>query len=221
MHALEHQRQLIVATVFLLAWLGLPRLGLSLAGPVAVALAAVAAVVCVRRGGEGWAALGLAAPARPLRLLWVGPAYAVIGYLAAIAATLLATQLLGWAPMQSGKVGAVQGNLPALLGMLAIAWTTAALGEELLFRGFLQGRLQALLAGRRGAGLLAALAQGLVFGLAHAYQGATGILVTGVLGLVFGLLYLRSKSLWPLVIAHGLIDTLSLVALYAGKLPAQ
>jgi membrane protease YdiL (CAAX protease family) len=60
-----------------------------------------------------------------------------------------------------------------------------------------------------------------VFGLAHAYQGATGILVTGVLGLVFGLLYLRSKSLWPLVIAHGLIDTLSLVALYAGKLPAQ
>ena len=212
---------LIVATVFLATRLGLGLAGLPLAGPVAVTLAALAAVVCVRRGGEGWAALGLAPPARPLRTLWAGPAYAVAGYAAAIAATLVATQVLGWPPMQSGKLGGVQGHLPALLGMLAIAWTTAALGEELLFRGFLQGRLQALLGGRRGAGLLAVLAQATLFGLAHAYQGATGILVTGVLGLVFGLLYLRAKSLWPLVIAHGLIDTLSLLALYAGRLPAQ
>ena len=215
-------RQLLtVAAVFVAALLGLPALGLSLAGPAAVALGAFAAVLCVRRAGEPWSALGLAPPARPLRTVGAGLGYAVLGYLAAIVATVLATKVLGWPPMQSGKLGAVQGNLPALLGMLAIAWTTAALGEELLFRGFLQGRLQALLAGRRGAGLLAALAQATLFGLAHAYQGATGILVTGLLGLVFGLLYLRAKSLWPLVIAHGLIDTLSLLALYAGRLPAQ
>ena len=203
---------LIVAAVFVAALLGLPALGLSLAGPAAVALGAFAAVLCVRRAGEPWSALGLAPPARPLRTVGAGLGYAVLGYLGAIVATVLATKVLGWPPMQSGKLGAVQGNPAALLGMLAIAWTAAAFGEELLFRGFLQGRLQ---------GLLAALVQAALFGLAHAYQGATGILVTGLLGLVFGLLYLRAKSLWPLVLAHGLIDTLSLLALYAGKLPAQ
>lgn len=212
---------LIVAAVFIAAFVTLPMLGLPLAGPVAVVLAAATAVWCLRRQGEGWAALGLARPACPLRTLAMALGIAVLGYLAAIVATVVATQVLGWPPMQSGKIGTVQGNLPALLRMLAIAWTTAAFGEELLFRGFLQGRLQKLFGGRRGAGLLAALVQAALFGLAHAYQGATGILVTASLGLVLGLLYLRTKSLWPLVIAHGLIDTLSLVALYAGKLPTQ
>lgn len=212
---------LIVATVFIAAYLALPVLGVPLAGPLAVVLGAVAAVVCLRRQGEGWAALGLARPARPLRTLAAGFGIAVVGYLAAIIATLVATQVLGWPPMVSGKLGAVQGNLPALLGILAIAWTTAAVGEELLFRGFLQGRLQLLFGTGRVAGLLAALVQAGLFGLAHAYQCPTGILVTASLGLVFGLFYLRSRNLWTLVLAHGLIDTLSLVALYAGKLPGQ
>lgn len=212
---------LIVALVFIIAMLGLPATGLPLAGPAAVVLGVLAAAYCLRRDGEGPDALGLGRPPRLLRTVAAGLGYAVLGYLAAIVATMLATQLLGWPPMQSGRIGAVHGNLPALLGMLAIAWTTAAFGEEILFRGFLQGRLQALFGDRRGAGLMAAGVQALLFGLAHAYQGPTGILVTGLLGLVFGLLFLRSKSLWPLVLAHGLIDTLSLLALYAGKLPAQ
>ncbi|MFH1599789.1 MAG: type II CAAX endopeptidase family protein [Pseudomonadota bacterium] len=212
---------LIVAAVFIAAFVTFPALDLPLAGPLAVVLGAVTVVVCLRRQGEGWAALGLARPARPVRTLAAGLGIAVVGYLAAIAATVVATQVLGWPPMVSGKVGAVQGNLPALLGMLAIAWTTAAIGEELLFRGFLQGRLQRLFGDGRAAGLLAALVQAGLFGLAHAYQGPTGILVTGSLGLVFGLFYLRSRNLWTLVLAHGLIDTLSLVALYAGKLPTQ
>lgn len=212
---------LVVSFVFVAAYFGLPALGLAMAGPAAVALACLAAVAVVRRGGESWPALGLARPTRPLRLLAASLGIAVLGYLVAVAAMVVAMQVLGWPPMQSGRIASVQGNLPALLGILAIAWTTAAFGEELLFRGFLQGRLQVLLGARRGAGLLAAAVQALVFGLAHAYQGPTGIVVTGSLGLVFGLLYLRTKSLWPLVIAHGLIDTLSLLALYAGRVPAQ
>lgn len=141
---------------------------------------------------------------------------AILGYAAAAIGTLVAIRVFGWAPVQSGQVGAVAGNLPMLLGMLAIAWSTAAFGEEVLFRGFLLGRLRALLGGGLGVGVVAAFVQALLFGLAHAYQGPTGILVTGLIGLVFGLLYLRMRSLWPLVIAHGLIDTVGLLALYAG-----
>ena len=69
------------------------------------------------------------------------------------------------------------------------------------------------------AAVLAALAQAVLFGLGHAYQGATGILVSGAIGLAFGLLMLRFRTVWPLVIAHGLIDTVSMLALYAGARP--
>lgn len=210
---------LIVAAVFLVASLGLPALGVPLAGPLAVLLALGAAAWVLRADGEGWKAVGLGRPARPWRLPWIALGCALAGYAAAIAATIVATRGFGWPPMDHARFAAIAGNLPVLLGFLAIAWTTAAFGEEVLFRGFLQSRLQALSGGGKGAGVLAASVQALLFGLAHAYQGPTGMLVTGTLGLVFGLLMLRLRSLWPLVLAHGLVDTLSLVAVYARAMP--
>ena len=208
-----------VSVLFLAVVLGGRLLGLPGAGPLAVALSCALAVFLVRRAGEGWDALGLARRTPWWRTLLVGVGLALLGYAVAVAATLLAVRGLGWAPMQLDRLAGVQGSLPGLLGMLAIAWTTAALGEELLFRGFLQGRLQRLFGDGRGAGLAAAGVQALLFGLAHAYQGPTGVLVSGSLGLCFGWAMLRTRSLWPLVVAHGLIDTLSLLALYAGALP--
>lgn len=206
---------LLVSCVFVITLLGLRAFGVTMAGPVAIALSCIAAVACLRSGGESLAALGLTRQ-RPLRTGLLALGCAILGYAAAAIGTLVATRVLGWPPLQSGQVGAIAGNLPMLLGMLAIAWSTAAFGEELLFRGFLLGRLRALLGGGLGVGIVAAFVQALVFGLAHAYQGPTGILVTGLIGLVFGLLYLRLRALWPLVIAHGLIDTVGLLALYAG-----
>lgn len=193
--------------------------GLRFAGATAVVVGATAAIVATRRDGGG-AALGLV-PASPTRLALWSLAGMLLAYLGAGLATVLATKGLGWPPMRTAALGALHGDVPALLGMLAIAWTTAAVGEELLFRGFLQGRLHALFGGGRGAGIAAVLAQAAIFGLAHAYQGPTGILVTGTVGLVFGLVFLRARTLWPLMVAHGLVDTVGLLALYAGLAPAS
>lgn len=103
--------------------------------------------------------------------------------------------------------------------MPAIRWTTAAFGQEVRFRGCLQRRLHAIFGAPWRAGLLAAVVQARLFGLGHADQGATGIHVTGRLGLAFGLCALRLRSIWPLVVAHGLIDTVSMTALYFGATP--
>lgn len=211
---------LIVAVVFVLIYLAGPSLGLPMTGPLAVLAAGALALWRCRRAGENRESLGLQAP-RPwwafaLQVL----AALLVGYAMAVAAALLG-QALGWPPAGTGRLGELAGNLPRLLGMLVIAWTSAALGEEWLFRGFLQARLQHLFGGLAGAGLLAALVQSLLFGLAHAYQGPGGVLLTGAIGLGFGLLRLRLRTLWPLVLAHGLIDSISLVALYAGAMPAQ
>ena len=47
------------------------------------------------------------------------------------------------------------------------------------------------------------------------------MLDAGLIGLVFGLVYLRNgRQLPALILAHGMIDTISVLALYAGVKPS-
>lgn len=207
---------LLAALVFVLSLVGFGALGLPAAGTVAVAVS-LGLVLWLRvRRAQPWSWLGLEAPASIPRLGLHSALALIVGWAAALAALVLARQVFGWAPMDTSRFADVQGNVVALAGMLAISWSTAAFGEEVLFRGFLQQRLREWFSALPACGLLAALLQALLFGLGHAYQGATGILVSASIGLAFGLLRLRLRSVWPLVIAHGLIDTVSMLALYAG-----
>lgn len=211
---------LTVAAAFMLALLLFGALGVPLAGPIAVVVGVLVASALLQRAGSSWRALGLSWPLHPGRLAGATLGVVALAYLTAACATLLATRGLGWPAVDVERLVELTGN-PALLGlMLLLAWTTAAFGEELLFRGFLQTRLQALLARWPGATALAVLLQAVLFGFGHAYQGPTGILVTGSLGLVFGTVYARQRSLWPIILAHGVIDTIGLLALYAGVRPA-
>jgi uncharacterized protein len=210
---------LFVASTFLVTWFGLGAAGIASAGPFAIGAGLVAMAAVQRRQRFAWAAIGLDRPAGAGRLALQSLLALFAGWSAAVAAMLLATRGLGWAPMDASRFASVEGDVGQLLGMLAISWTCAAFGEEVLFRGFLQSRLRSLFGPRRHAGMLAALAQAVLFGFAHAYQGPTGMLMSGAIGLVFGLLMLRFRSLWPLMLAHGLIDTASMFALYAGARP--
>lgn len=210
---------LIVGSVFLSSFLGMGAAGLPMAGPVAIAAGLGTLAWTQRRRGLAWSDFGLVRPRGAGRLALLTLGCLLAGWTAAGVGMVLATRAFGWTAIDTGRFAGIEGNLPMLLGMLAISWTTAAFGEELLFRGFLQTRLAGLFRARRHAGLWAAVAQALLFGLGHAYQGATGVLTTGLLGLAFGLCRLRLRSLWPLVIAHGLIDTVSMVALYLGARP--
>ena len=75
------------------------------------------------------------------------------------------------------------------------------------------------LLGRRTklAWVAAAVVSSIVFGLFHSYQAPIGIIRTGAIGLVFALAYLVvGRNLWPLVLAHGLIDTLDMIGHYLG-----
>lgn len=209
---------LIVTCVFLAGWFGLWVVGFRYGGPLVIAMSCIAAVACVRRGGEPIAALGLVrAPLLPTLLRAIG--CLLLGYVGSGVGFLAATRWFDWAPPQFDALGPVAGNLPWLMLLLAIAWTSAAFGEELLFRGFLLGRLRVLFGGGRAAGIAAAAVQAVAFGTMHGYQGRTGMLVTGLVGFAYGLSCLRLRALWPLVLAHGLMDTIALSLLYAGFLP--
>ena len=79
---------------------------------------------------------------------------------------------------------------------------TAGICEEMIFRGYLQRQFTAY-SGNAAAGIVL---QGIVFGVAHAYQGSTQILIISVYGCMFGSLAYWRKSLRPGMAAHFIQD---------------
>jgi CAAX protease family protein len=88
--------------------------------------------------------------------------------------------------------------------------------EEVIVVAFLLTRLRQL----RVNPVAALLASSLLRGAYHLYQGFSAGLGNVVMGLVFAYVWQRTGRLWPLIIAHGIIDTIAYVgyALAAGHL---
>lgn len=88
--------------------------------------------------------------------------------------------------------------------------------EEVVVVGYLLTRLQQLRVNPR----VALICSSLLRGTYHLYQGFGAGLGNAVMGAVFGYAWQRTGRLWPLVIAHGLIDAVAFVgfALLAGHL---
>lgn len=103
-----------------------------------------------------------------------------------------------------------------LMDILLGVWVGAALGEEIFFRGLVLSRLQAILGREKTGMFVAAVIQAIWFGAGHASQGLSGMLATGAIGLMLALFYMfRSPgNLWPLIIAHGLVNTTLLTATF-------
>lgn len=78
---------------------------------------------------------------------------------------------------------------------------TAGICEELAFRGYLQRQFHAL-----GGPVVAVIGQGLVFGLAHAYQGWKNVVVICALGILFGILAAWRKNLRANILVHAWAD---------------
>lgn len=103
-----------------------------------------------------------------------------------------------------------------LLDIVFGVWIAAALGEEVFFRGLLLPKFAALFGGGRLAFALAVLAQAAWFGVGHVSQGVSGMIMAGAIGAVLGTFFLTRarRALLPLIIAHGLIDTVSMTINY-------
>jgi uncharacterized protein len=181
----------------------------------APALLLVAALL--RWHGEPWSAIGLG-PAPPASVLGRGlltaaSCYAVqpllvSAYLAATGQSErdLASQKLAWLSMFATLPAAALFPVALFVGVY----------EEIVFRGFLQSRLELAVGATATTGRARAAAvvvlSALLFGVGHGYQGAIGIVQTTAIGLVLGASTYWSRSLWPAVVAHVAIDTIGLTA---------
>ncbi len=79
---------------------------------------------------------------------------------------------------------------------------SAGICEEFVFRGYFQRQFQAL----TGSRWLSVIAQGALFGISHAYQGAAACARITVYGMMFGLVAAWRGSLRPGMIAHAWTD---------------
>lgn len=112
----------------------------------------------------------------------------------------------------------IYGLLPQSGAEIA-AWTvlcaTAGFCEELIFRGYLLRQFGALF----GTLWLAVVAQAIVFGLAHGYEGWQRMILIALEGVVLAALAVWRKSLRPGMGAHFTQDFVSgMVGRMAGKL---
>jgi uncharacterized protein len=79
---------------------------------------------------------------------------------------------------------------------------TAGVCEEFLYRGWLL-QLFGTVFGSLWIGLILS---SIVFGFAHSYQGRKGIIGTGVMGAIFGGIFVLSRSLLPGQLLHAFMD---------------
>jgi membrane protease YdiL (CAAX protease family) len=118
---------------------------------------------------------------------------------------------LFWAAAQLGiNATLVPAALPPLwwaVPVLILAAVQNAVLEEVIVVGYLVTRLRQL-QWRFGA-VLAASA--LLRGSYHLYQGFGAFLGNAVMGVVFGLFYLRTRRVGPLIVAHTLLDVVAFV----------
>ncbi|WP_228395382.1 CPBP family intramembrane glutamic endopeptidase [Modestobacter roseus] len=186
-------------------------------------LAAVAVVVWLAAPDVGAAGVGLVWPQR-----WPGP----VSWIAVLALAVLVVvsvralrsgALVGpppevvrphvpGSPRHAEPTGQPAGQSTVALlprsrserRLFALVGVTAGVCEEWLYRGFFLAVVAAALPGLP-FGLLVLVAA-VAFGLAHAYQGVSGVVTTGVLGGVLAAVYLETGSLLLPVLLHALID---------------
>lgn len=101
---------------------------------------------------------------------------------------------------QDYLVGTAVGGGIGLVLLLLLGAGLTPVAEELFFRGVLFGAL------RRYGVWVAVIASALLFGLAHGVNVVLPVAV--VLGALSALLYERSGSIWPSMVAHGVHNAL-------------
>ena len=117
---------------------------------------------------------------------------------------------------------AVRGNIKLTVVFLVVSWTLAAFGEEMVYRGYLMNRVADLFNRTRSAWIISLVAVHFGFGLAHLYQGVTGVIDEGLMGLLLGLMYLGTgRNLALPIVAHGVQDSIDFILIFLGKYPGM
>ncbi len=177
-------------------------LGLNLATIAQLVAWGALALYLLWRSGFSPARIGLG------RLRWPADVLGGLGLAALIGIPGLLFYLAArWLGMNAEVEPSALHNSWWRIPVLILAAFANGFAEEVVVVGYLITRLRQLGLSQNRA----IAASSVLRGLYHLYQGFGAGLGNLVMGLVFGYAWCRSGRLWPLVIAHGLIDTVAFV----------
>lgn len=166
---------------------------------------------------QTWKDIGLGSPGNALQSALAAFALYFLTLISVLIIVEPISRVLQWQPLDLSSFRRIQGDSYTLGVTLLLVWTVVAFGEEMVFRSLVLSRLQELFGSGRRAVALAVAVQAILFGLGHLYLGPRGVLTAVVIGAIYGTWFLvRGRTLWPLILAHGLTDTISILAIYSG-----
>ena len=176
--------------------------------------------ISLRLRGSGWRAAGLTLDRRWLALLGIGVAAgAAFWAFEFFVENPLLYRLTGRHP-DLGVFKDLVGNVRLLAILIGLNLVLAAFGEEMVWRGYALPRVAEILGDTRIAWAASILAVNAVFGLAHLYQGESGIVQAAVQGVLLGLLYLATgRNLLAPIAAHFTANNCDFIAMYLGLHP--
>lgn len=182
-----------------------------------LALAAVWIVSKMR--GSSWSEFGLARPKSWGRTILVSLGVTVGFMVTATVVMVLIKLAFPNMAVDLSRFDFLHGQLPNLIINVVALWFTAGFVEEFLWRGYLMNRLVDLQGKKtKLAWVIALVGSAIIFGLGHSYQGLGGVIKITAMGLLLGTAFLTvRRDLWPLIIAHAIIDTFSMVQHFLGN----
>jgi len=111
----------------------------------------------------------------------------------------------------------ITGHWMVALQWFLLIWTFAAFGEEIGYRGYLLKRAADAGGRSKAAYWAGVLVVAVLFGYGHYYKGPSGVVDSGMAGLILGAAYVLSEgNLWVCILAHGFIDTFGVVVAFLG-----
>ncbi|MFO7965853.1 MAG: CPBP family intramembrane glutamic endopeptidase [Desulfobacterales bacterium] len=98
------------------------------------------------------------------------------------------------------------------IGLAVVFLIVVAVSEEVIFRGYLIKRFASF----SNSPIIALFISSAIFAVGHGYQRTGGMLGVGVLGLIFGVVYLWRRSLTAPIVMHFIQNFLGIIALPFG-----
>jgi len=203
---------LVACVSVLLVWTGLrkqPGLGI-LAALVVIGLA-------LWSRGDGLASLGFAAPASWWQTVALALVLGIALQLLSIALVEPLAERLTGVHHDHSVVEGVKGNWRAFVLWMLVVWLLVAPLEEAIFRGFLMTEIARVLGTTPWAAAANVALTAVVFGLAHGYQGRSGVWSTGAVGALLGGIFVATDyNLWLAILVHGFVDTVGIALIAVG-----
>lgn len=158
-------------------------------------------------------------PTAPGAVLWTW-----VGWVVAAVVSLLLILQAALVVRSEKRLAAVRNQLENLADFLPrserelrVFWAlslAAGIGEEIVFRGYVMAWLAAIASTGLGLGAaasvsIAVLGSSVMFGLAHAYQGLSGMVRTGAVGFLLAGVAVATGGLLGPMIVHTVMDVTS------------